>query len=610
MAFVSCSDSEDTLSGHGGNTEALIISVDVKDANGLSVLLTSDVDAEKFTVTVSVKEGSDVKKLKLEAALSEGATIKPAMEKFTDFLIPVKLAVTSEDGNLTNNWFVIVKEERPSDAFLLSIDDMKNENEVSILVSSEIDAENMTASIMVKERSDTKNLKLNAFISEGASIDPALGVLTDFSIPVEYTITSKNGKSVNKWVVNVIVEEFIDYDGGFDYDLDPLEWILDAAKSDNFDSWDETRWQHYSGHVSDGFDHDPDNIIMENGKLRIVVDAVGDRYSSGKIKSTFEVSENSYVKIRAKMVNYQAMVNSSVILQDEDISPNVKIALMESPLAGNPDVVSTSLGQGDESIDRQTNSTGVELHGDYHVYGLERRNEYLRFFFDGKMIWEFETAQYPDLSRQLLNLVIGIDGKNSVEPNNARLPGYLLVDYVEIYNAAHTEEIVPSYGDNLVENPGFESAQGNAAPESWTITKKSGSTEVWVFRNWGTGGAQSSRFHFGKTSAPSTFDYTVSQTINDLPDGLYRLEVWAYMLDGYADFDPKPRLFASGHGGSAKEVFIDNVGPEYNNQNAWQRYIIDNIYVNSGSCEIGVQAIGDGNARLFIDDFRFVKVNY
>ncbi len=609
LALMSCSETEEILPGNGGNNKALITSVDIKDKNDLSVLLNADIDTVKLTVAILVKEGADITNLKLNVSISEGATVKPTMDDLIDFSIPVKFAITSEDGRLTNNWFVIVREERPGEAMMISIDDMKNKDDVSVLVSSEIDTENMTVSIVVKERTDRENLKLNASISEGATISPALGILSDFSLPFEYTITSKNGKTVNKWIVDVTVEEFIDHDSGFDYDLDSSEWILDDSKSDNFDNWDETRWNHYSGQASsDIFEYSADNIIVADGKLRVVADVDGEKYSAGKIKSAFEIGESTYVKIRAKTVNFQAMVTSSIGLQNEDIFP---ITLMETVLGGS-DTFSSSLRQtGNLSIDSKTTSTDANLSGDYHVYGLERRNEYLRFFFDGEVVWEFETYQYPGLSEQLLNLIIGIDGKEGVEPNNSRLPGYLLVDYVEVYNAVNTDEVIPTYGDNLVINPGFESAQGDANPEGWTVTRSSGDSEVWTFRDSHGYQNSQSRFHFGKVSVPSTFDYTISQSVNNLPDGLYRLEVWAFIVEGKSESDPFPRLFARGHGNAEKEIVIDNEGPDFD-QSSWKKYVINNIYVSNGSCEIGVQAVSNGNGlyRVFIDDFSFVKVNY
>lgn len=604
--ILSCADSDEILPETSNNKKALITSVEIRDKNDQSVLLNADIDTVKLIVTILVKEGTDITKLKLNTTISEGATIKSIMDDLVDFSIPIHLVVISGDGKLKNDWFVIVKEEKPSEAMLISINDMKDKDDVSVLVSHEIDVEAMTVSIVVKERADRKKLKLNASISEGASIDPALDIITDFSLPVEYTVTSKNDKTVNKWVIDVVNEEFIDHDSGFDYDLDPSEWILDNSQSDDFDNWDEMRWSSFSEASSGIFDYNVENVFVVDGRLRIMADFDGERYSAGKIKSAFDIGENTYVKIRAKTVNFQAMITSFIRLQTADIIP---ITLMET-VPGGSGTFSSSLKYAENvSIDSRTTLTESNLSDDYHVYGLERRNGLLRFLLNGEEVWEFETSQYPGLNEELLNLIIGIDGNDGVEPNNSRLPGYLLVDYVEIYKAVNTDEIIPTYGENLVINPGFESAQGDDNPEGWTVIRTSGESEVWTFRdNHGFQNSQS-RFHFGKVFEPSTFDFFISQNISNLPDGLYRLEILAYMVEGFNDFDPLPRLFARGHGGPEKDILIDNVGHEYN-QDSWKKYVINNIYVSNGFCEIGVQAIGKGHARLFIDDFSLVKVNY
>ena len=607
LVLVSCSETGDPLPSNTGNKEALITSVDLKDINDISVVLSSEIDTVNNVVTLIPKDDIDKRNLKFFATLSDGALSKPILGTLTDFSNPVSFTVISESRGTTRNWTVIVITKN-EEAVITSINDIKDENDVSVLVSSEIDVENMIASIVVKERADRKNLKLSASISEGASISPALDIYADFSLPVEFFITSEDGKTVNKWVINVVAEEFIDHDSGFDYDLDPSEWILDDSKSDNFDNWDETRWSYFSQVSSGVFDYSVENVFVADGKLRIVTDAVGERYSAGKIKSAFEIGESTYVKIRAKTVNIQAMVTTSIGLQDEDVFP---ITLMETVLGGT-DTFSSFLRQAENVlIDSKNTSTDANLSGDYHVYGLERRNEYLRFFFDGEVVWEFETSQYPDLSEQLLNLVIGIDGKDGVEPNNSRLPGYLLVDYVEVYNAVNTDEITPTYGDNLVVNPGFEAERGDDRPDGWTVTRSSGQTEVWTFRDFHGYDYSRSRFHFGKVFDPSTFDYTISQSVNNLPDGLYRLEVWAFIVEGKSELDPLPRLFARGHGNAEKEIVIDNEGTDFD-QSSWKKYVINNIYVSNGSCEIGVQAVSNGNGlyRVFIDDFSLVKVNY
>lgn len=613
LAFISCSETEDTLPG---NKEAQIVSVDLKDINDVSVLFSHEIDTVSNTIILIPRDDIDKRNLKFFATLSYGALSRPMLGTLTDFSNPVSFTVISESRGKTRDWTVIVITKN-EEALITSINDIKDINDASVFISSDIDIEKKTVSIVVKERADRENLKLSASISKGASVNPALDIVSDFSLPVELSITSEDGKTVNKWVIHVIAEEFIDHDSGFDYDLNTSEWILDDSKSDDFDNWNETKWSSFSETSSGIFDYNVENVFSADGKLRIVADVDGEKYSAGKIKSAFEIGENSYVKIRAKTVNFQTKVPSSIRLQNGDISP---ITIMET-VSGGFSNFSSSLRQGENvSIDSKTTLTDTNLSDDYHVYGLERRNGLLRFLFDGKVVWEFETSQYPGLSEQLLNLVIGVDGQGGTNPDNARLPGSLLVDYVEVYNAVNTDEIIPSYGDNLVVNPGFEVHEGDPdigtnEPEGWSITRNSSPSDVWVFKDWRGNDISQSRFHIGMVGGElSTCDYVVSQKINNLPDGLYRLEVWAYMVEGNTEFDPLPRLFAREYGGSEKDIEIENKGPEAYDPNIdpspWKKYVINNIYVWNGYCEIGVQAVANGKARLFVDDFSFIKVNY
>ena len=61
-----------------------------------------------------------------------------------------------------------------------------------------------------------------------------------------------------------------------------------------------------------------------------------------------------------------------------------------------------------------------------------------------------------------------------------------------------------------------------------------------------------------------------------------------------------------------KEVVAITAIGNASDENAYGKYVIDNIYVSGGDCEIGVTAksLGKGLYRVFLDDFSFTKVNY
>jgi Glycosyl hydrolases family 16. len=283
---------------------------------------------------------------------------------------------------------------------------------------------------------------------------------------------------------------------------------------------------------------------------------------------------------------------------------------MQSVL-GEPNTFESSLNKEGESLDNKKTNCGADLSSDYHIYGIERRKELIRIYFDGNIVWEYEIKANPELYTKSLPLTLSISGTKDVQPDDMKLPAYLMIDYVKVYKAVNNGAIIPTYGENVVVNPGFESAIGDDRPEGWTVTKTSGKSVVWVFRDSHGNKGSKSRFHFGKDHEPSTFDYTLSQKLTNIPDGLYRLEVWAYMVEGKSPLDPNPYLFARGHATSEKKILIEAIGGHYDH-NSYRRYIIDNIYVKGGACEIGVRAVSNSNGlySIFVDDFSLTKVNY
>lgn len=603
LSLPSCEKSGDKNSGGTPKREAMIKAVDVMDSNGKSVVLSSSIDSLKFTVSVLVEEGSDLSGLKFYPTLSSGASVEPEIGSTVDFLIPAKFSVTAEDGMLTNDWFVLIREEKASEASILSIEDVKDKNGLSVIISSKIDAENKSVSIVVKERADITKLKLFALISEGASMSPLSGSEADFTKAVIYTVTSKNKKVVNNWTVTVTPEIFTDYDSGFDYTLDSSAWTLDTAEGDEFEPWKTDSWE-VARSSSAGLEYTEDNVTSKDGKLRIAADFDGVRHTGGKVSSRFMIEGDTYVKIRAKSVNTLSRLKASISLGDS-------LYLMES-VPGEPVSFVSSLHiQGKEPLDFKKTDGGADLSSDYHVYGIERRKDLLRFYFDGTLVWEYEIKAHPEFYAKPLPLILGILGIADVQVDDTKLPAYLLIDYVKVYKAVNTGSLVPTYGENVLVNPGFESAVGDDRPDGWTVTKTSGKSVVWVFRDSHGHNASRSRFHFGMDHEPSTFDYSLSQKLTNIPDGLYRLEVWAYIVEGKSPSDPSPYLFARGCASSDKKVLIDALGGHYDHS-AYRCYVLDNIYVSGGTCEIGVRAVSNSNGlySVFVDDFSLTKVNY
>jgi hypothetical protein len=157
--------------------------------------------AVNHTVEIEVVMGTDVTSLGPTFSLSPGATINPASGVSRDFTNSLEYLVTAEDGLTSQVWTVSVTLEQAS-----------SEAEITSFYIPELSA---TATIdhslhtvvgSVPYGTDLTALIPSIGISRGASIDPASEVVTDFSSPVNYTITAEDVTTLQDWMVSIILD--------------------------------------------------------------------------------------------------------------------------------------------------------------------------------------------------------------------------------------------------------------------------------------------------------------------------------------------------------------------------------------------------------------------
>jgi arabinogalactan endo-1,4-beta-galactosidase len=143
---------------------------------------------------------------------------------------------------------------------------------------------------------------------------------------------------------------------------------------------------------------------------------------------------------------------------------------------------------------------------------------------------------------------------------------------------------------NYVTNAGFET--GELMP--WTIEGDADAVDV---------SKEASNIHAGTYGLHywkgERFDFSVSQTITDLPDGTYSLSAWIQGGGG----EKSLQLFVSDYGGDPLTVKIVNTG-----WLVWNTPTIPKIKVTGGKCIIGLKVISDGGSWAFLDDVSLVKV--
>lgn len=237
-------------------------------------------------------------------------------------------------------------------------------------------------------------------------------------------------------------------------------WVLNPAASDEFSgsTLDTAKWKPQVGYpVSGVLAFNKANATVSGGLLNLwakkesnVVYGKTYAYTAGVVESLFSVpAQPSYVEVRAKVLDSRANVLSAIWLQNFDLTPaqnpNPEIDIQEtfdySKLIStlhtwrlNPD---GSLAQ---HIQLPSNlyATGLsDTSLAFHTYGLERRDGWLRFYFDGKLAWEIRPSDpaYAAMSRHVILSLEGHITSNdpSKPPNDTLLPRAFQIDYVRTY---------------------------------------------------------------------------------------------------------------------------------------------------------------------------------
>ncbi|MEW5847126.1 MAG: DUF5018 domain-containing protein [Bacteroidota bacterium] len=179
------------------NHEANITAYSINGVDGI-------INDGAHTISVTLPYGTDVTALVATFTLSTNATAKVggvdqvSGTTANDFTNPVTYTVTAEDGIITQDWTVTVIVTPASTAKDIVSFTLGGE------LSSVIDANAATVTIVMPYGTDVTNLTPVISISEFATINPASGVAQDFTNPVVYTVTAQDN-STKTWTVTVSV---------------------------------------------------------------------------------------------------------------------------------------------------------------------------------------------------------------------------------------------------------------------------------------------------------------------------------------------------------------------------------------------------------------------
>lgn len=265
--------------------------------------------------------------------------------------------------------------------------------------------------------------------------------------------------------------------------------FTDIARSESL--WHKGLWYPVSGLG----EFKADNVEFQNNLLRLQATPQPGQdklFGYGAVESNFDTpGVASFVEVRAKPLDSQANVLSAIWLQSSNrdgknsllkgANPNPEIDLIEtfnfSQMNSATHIWPDNDGNKHVAFGGKDYNTGLDVSGDFHTFGNERRDGKLRAYFDGKLAWEM-TAPDPSLALMSRHQVLSLEGHLG-QPKLNFLPASFDIDYVRTFyykagarvssgsyalvNASTGTAIIPAgQGFDVVDTP-----QG--AHDSWTV---------------------------------------------------------------------------------------------------------------------------------------------
>lgn len=227
-----------------------------------------------------------------------------------------------------------------------------------------------------------------------------------------------------------------------------LNWQLQSQYSDEFNgaSLDTNKWscgQRGGGNI---YAYNNANSVVADGYVSLWAKKEnynGKAYTATRLNTKFNIGENTYIEVRARLINKAANIHNAFWLSGQTgtkPNPMAEIDIFEwshwAPLANTVYMAvhewGSAVDKGHVPVEELRWNSGLDLAADFHIYGLERRAGYLRFYFDGKMIWERNCSDWPNLVSEGKHAILDIESMNG-NPVDSYLPAAFKIDYFHVY---------------------------------------------------------------------------------------------------------------------------------------------------------------------------------
>jgi endo-1,3-1,4-beta-glycanase ExoK len=189
---------------------------------------------------------------------------------------------------------------------------------------------------------------------------------------------------------------------------------------DDFNSFDSNRWIK-SDHVQGLTDFDPDNVVVDNGLLRLRVPA--DTTNGGQIESRDYYSYGTF-RARMKVADASSSITGFYLYRGPDLYSEIDIEVYNDG-TGNMDFVTYADGQRTNYVSKDFR---FDPSADFHTYRFDYAPDSVQFYVDGtlRQTW---TDGVPSATMKLLVNTWFPDWLSGQAPDTARATRVDWIDY-------------------------------------------------------------------------------------------------------------------------------------------------------------------------------------
>jgi hypothetical protein len=217
-------------------------------------------------------------------------------------------------------------------------------------------------------------------------------------------------------------------------DVTIVEW--DTALTDNFDSFDNNVWTIAPVFKMGISEHNPNNVIIQNGTLKIILNQVNNTLYSGELRSKQATYHYGRYMVRMRVPVGAGIISSFYLYEDNSTYDNHFNEELDIEFLGRYfSSIWKNYGFISGSNPRIEYPGLFELatpfgDGLFHTYCIEWDEKYIKWFMDGEQIGTTATVNIPSRN---MKIMMNIWANDANVPNSWQEPGSLNVNNLPVF---------------------------------------------------------------------------------------------------------------------------------------------------------------------------------